>query len=98
VVIELLVLVNLTLVIHLRAHLPIPHLSIGLGISQLASFDHLGTLLDSVGSQDPVVSFLFQLIPVLADSVLLSDHSDAAVAFQTVVGDLRLEGEALDLL
>lgn len=63
----------------------------------VADLGHVGTLLDCILTKESEVSLLLQLVSVAGDRLLLSDHPDAFVAIQSLVGDLRLEWEALQL-
>ena len=63
----------------------------------LAHSGHVGALLDSVLTQDIEVGLALEFLPLVGDLLLLGDDPDALAAIEGLIGDLRLEGEALDL-
>lgn len=90
---DLLLLLGHSLLLHLTS----PVLGVGLSRPMVADLGHVGTLLDCILAEEFEVSLLLQLVSVAGDGLLLGDHSDALVAIQSLVGDLRLEREALQL-
>ena len=94
---ELPVDVHLLLIGGLLSHPSAPVLGVSLSRLMLAHSGHVGALLDGVLPQDIKVGLALELLPLVGDLLLLCDDPDALAAIKGLIGDLRLEGEALDL-
>ena len=63
----------------------------------VATSCQVGRLLDGVLTKNVVVSLLFELLSILGDELLLCDSSDAPGSIKSIVCNLSLERETLDL-
>jgi hypothetical protein len=92
-----LILMHLLFINNVTSHLSLPCLSIGLCLSHLTLFGKLGTLLNGICGKDFIVSILLKLFPIIAYGLLLSDDPHLFRAIKSIISDLSLEREVLDL-
>ena len=79
------------------SHRSTPVLGIGLSKLMISSSSQVCRLLDGILTKNIIVSFLLELNSILRDGLLLSDNSNTPGSIKSIVCDLGLERETLNL-
>ena len=84
---------SLFLIWHIWSHLSVPRLCISLSFPHLSLLCHLWALLNSISSNNIIISLFLHFFPIIRNRLLVSNDSHTLASIQSIVSNLGLEWE-----